>query len=94
MAKLNPSIRIVNVVARVKTKPLDLYKMAKANKKMVFDQEVRLAWYPTVCGYGKMTLMKGGITIAGARTIREAKRELRLCLDRLKFYYITDEAKS
>jgi TATA-box binding protein (TBP) (component of TFIID and TFIIIB) len=88
MVKIVPTIRIVNVVARVKTEHLDLYKMSKANKKMVFDQELRLAWHPTVSGHGKLTLMKGGITIAGAKSVSEAKRELGLCLKRLNFYYV------
>lgn len=86
--KIKFSIKIVNVVARVKTRPLDLYRMAKANKNMVFDEELRLAWHPTVCGHGTISLMKGGISIAGARSVREAKMELELCLERLKFYYI------
>ncbi|MCL5239713.1 MAG: hypothetical protein M1286_04595 [Candidatus Marsarchaeota archaeon] len=93
MRRINADVKIVNVVARVKTPPLDLYKMAKANKNMVFDQDLRLAWHPTTCGHGNITLMKGGISIAGARSVREAKKELGLCLSRLKFYYIGDGTK-
>lgn len=84
-------VRIVNVIAYMKTKHLDLNRMAKHNKEIDYDENIRLGWIKTTLGHGKITIMKGGLNIVGMKSEKEARSELRKALKRLKFYYTKDD---